>query len=62
MTYTLTQQEIANPMLRLALPGVRRLTWRVAIPIFAGRGFRSLLTAAEARASQRTGTAAANAE
>lgn len=52
VTYTLTQQEVANPMLRLALPGIRWLTWRVAIPMFAGRGLRNLVAAAEARAAQ----------
>jgi hypothetical protein len=47
VTYTMTQKQISNPMLRLALPGVRQLTWIVAIPMFAGRGFGNLLSDAE---------------
>ena len=54
VTYTLTQLDLVNPMLRLALPGVREMTWRFAIPMFAGRGFRNLLAAAEARQSMTT--------
>jgi hypothetical protein len=55
VTYTMTQLQIANPFLRLALPVIRHLTWRFAIPMMAGRGFRNLLVAAEApmRASHR---------
>jgi hypothetical protein len=47
VTYTLTQLAVTDPMLRMALPGIRWMTWRVAIPMFAGRGFRSLLALAE---------------
>jgi Polyketide cyclase / dehydrase and lipid transport len=50
VTYTLTQEEIVRPMLRLGLPGVRLLTWRIGIPMLAGRGFRNLLVAAAERA------------
>ncbi|HKV89174.1 MAG TPA: SRPBCC family protein [Candidatus Dormibacteraeota bacterium] len=50
VTYTMTQEKIANPFLRLALPVIRQLTWRVALPMFAGRGFRNLLGDAEAAA------------
>lgn len=50
VTYTLTELAIANPMLRMSLPGIRQMTWQVAIPMFAGRGLRSLL----ALAAQRT--------
>ena len=50
VTYTLTQLAIANPMLRLALPGIRQLTWRLAIPLLAGRGLRNLLALTEERA------------
>jgi hypothetical protein len=50
VTYTMTQEEIANPFLRLGLPVMRQLTWRFAIPMMAGRGFRNLLAAAEATA------------
>ena len=51
VTYSMTQEQISNPMLRLALPGVRQMTWIVAIPMFAGRGFRNLLAEAESRAA-----------
>jgi hypothetical protein len=52
VAYTMTQEEIANPFLRLALPVIRQLTWRFAIPMMAGRGFRNLLIAAEAPANR----------
>jgi hypothetical protein len=47
VTYSFTQLEISNPVLRLGLPVVRMMTWAVAIPYFAGRGFRNLLATAE---------------
>jgi len=50
VTYTQTQERITNPMLRLALPVIRQMMWRVGIPMFAGRGFRNLLRDAEASA------------
>ena len=50
VTYTFTQEDIARPMLRLGLPVVRDVMWRFAIPMFAGRGFRNLLTLGESRA------------
>ncbi|MBJ7597149.1 MAG: hypothetical protein DLM67_21700 [Candidatus Nephthysia bennettiae] len=50
VTYTLTQLSIAHPMLRMALPGIRQLTWRMAIPMFAGRGLLILIAVAEERA------------
>jgi hypothetical protein len=47
VSYTFTQLDASNPFLRLALPGVRAMTWRVGIPFLAGRGFRNLLATAE---------------
>jgi len=47
--YTFTEESVARPMLRLGLPVMRNMTWRFAIPMFAGRGFRNLLAAAEAK-------------
>jgi hypothetical protein len=47
ISYVLTQLEISNPSLRLALPVVRTMTWRVGLPFMAGRGFRNLLAMAE---------------
>jgi hypothetical protein len=51
VTYTLTQLAIANAMLRLALPGIRQLTWRLAIPLLASRGLRNLVALTEERAA-----------
>ena len=48
VTYTFTQERIVNPVLRLGLPVMRDMSWRVMIPMFAGRGFRNLLADAEA--------------
>jgi len=42
---------------RLGMPGVRTMTWRFAIPMFAGRGFRNLLAAAS-KANPRVHAAA----
>ena len=47
VTYTMTQLSASNPFLRLSLPGVRSMVWRVALPFMAGRGFRNLLANAE---------------
>jgi len=49
VTYTFTQLEASHPFLRMALPVVRAMTWRVGIPFLAGRGFRRLLATAERR-------------
>lgn len=49
--YTLTQLDVLNPFLRLALPMVRTMTWRLGIPFLAGRGFRNLVALAEQNAS-----------
>lgn len=54
VTYEMTQLSLANPFLRLGLPVVRALSWRVALPFMAGRGFRNLLAMAE-RSAQRGG-------
>jgi hypothetical protein len=59
VTYTMTQEQIANPFLRLALPVIRQLTWRFAIPMLAGRGFRNLLVDAEAPPNEISERAAA---
>jgi hypothetical protein len=54
VSYVFTQLEAVNPFLRLALPVVRTMTWRVGIPFLAGRGFRNLLALAEQSASLET--------
>jgi len=51
VSYELTQLDAVNPLLRLALPFVRTMTWRVGIPFMAGRGFRNLLALAEQAAN-----------
>jgi hypothetical protein len=50
VTYTMQQESISRPMWRLAVPGIRWMTWHFAIPMFAGRGFRNLIAMAEVRA------------
>ena len=48
VTYTLTQLELARPMLRWAIPGMSRMTWLMT-PMFTTRGVRNLLAMAEER-------------
>src|SRR5260370_32841850 len=50
VSYSLTELAMANPMLRMALVGMRQMTWRGAIPLVSGRGFRDLPTLAPGRA------------
>ena len=54
VSYAFTQQDVSNPFLRLGLPVIRTLTWRVGVPFLAGRGFRNLLAMAEQTASLPT--------
>jgi hypothetical protein len=49
VSYTFTQLDTAHPFLRLGLPVVRAITWRIGIPYLAERGFRNLLATAERR-------------
>ena len=49
VSYSMTQLAISNPLLRLGLPVVKTLTWRLGIPFLAGRGFRNLLANSEER-------------
>ncbi|MGA7989188.1 MAG: SRPBCC family protein [Candidatus Dormiibacterota bacterium] len=51
VTYTFTELATSHPFLRLGLPIIRTLTWRLGIPYLAGRGFRNLVATAERRAS-----------
>ncbi len=53
LTYELTQERITNPLLRLGLPVIRRITWKVALPWFAGRGFSNLVRDAESAVAVR---------
>jgi len=50
VSYSMTQLELSNPLLRLGLPVVKDMTWRFGIPFMAGRGFRNLLAISEQRA------------
>ncbi|HEY8747843.1 MAG TPA: hypothetical protein VIM11_07705 [Tepidisphaeraceae bacterium] len=50
VSYSMTQLTMSNPSLRLGLPVAKNLSWRLAIPFMAGRGFRNLLAVAEQRA------------
>lgn len=52
--YTCTQLDALDPILRLGLPVVRTMMWRLGIPFMASRGFRNLLAIAERRT--RTGS------
>lgn len=54
VSYTMVEESLERPMLRLALPGIRRMMWRAGIPMFAGRGFRNLLASAESVARHGT--------
>jgi len=47
VTYTMTELSGSNLLLRLSLPGVRNMTWRVGVPFMAGIGFRNLVAQAE---------------
>jgi hypothetical protein len=58
VSYVLTQVEVVDPFLRLALPVVRTMTWRVGIPFLAGRGFRNLVALAEQGAKLQTASQA----
>ena len=60
VSYTMTQLAASNPLLRLGLPVVKELTWRLGIPFMAGRGFRNLVAFAEQRA--RSGSLAGPAQ
>lgn len=51
LTYTMTQLSGSNLLLRLRLPGLRNMTWRVGVPFMAGRGFSNLVAHAERSAS-----------
>lgn len=52
VTYTFTQEDLVNPFLRLGLPLVRTVTWRLGLPFLAGRGFRNLLAISEESAKR----------
>ncbi len=47
VTYTFRQVQASQPMLRLSVPLVRDMVWRVGIPFMMRRGFDNLLAMAE---------------
>jgi hypothetical protein len=47
--YSLRQESIVNPMLRLSLPVVRDITWKVGMPLMLRGGLRNLVRSAERR-------------
>jgi len=49
VTYTLRQESITSPILRMRLPLVRTMCWKIGIPVLGQRGFRTLLRFAEHR-------------
>jgi hypothetical protein len=51
VSYSFTELDRSHPLLRLGVPVVRAITWRVGIPFMAGRGFRNLLVMAEQSAN-----------
>jgi hypothetical protein len=50
--YTFRQEKVSNPMLRLALPIVRTMTWKFGMPFMMKGGFNNLLHDAERQASR----------
>lgn len=53
VTYTLTEERSVHPLLRVAVPGVRELTWATGVRYMAGRGLRNLVRVAEDRGASR---------
>jgi hypothetical protein len=57
VTYVFTQEWISQPMLRLSLPVVGSMSWRMGMPFMMKRGFDNLLRMAETRTSPVRGVA-----
>lgn len=55
VTYTMTQEQVVHPLLRLGLPVIRQMMWAFGIPMFAGRGFRNLVAESEVAAATASG-------
>jgi hypothetical protein len=51
VAYTFRQERISNPLLRLSLPLVKTMTWKVGIPFMMRQGFDNLLDMAESQAA-----------
>jgi len=56
VTYRLREAKVANPPLRMRLPMMRAMSYRMMIPYYCGRGFKNLLRSAERR-DARSGVA-----
>ena len=50
--YTFRQEDLVDPMLRLSLPIVRDMSWKVGMPMMMLPGLRNLVRAAEAQAAR----------
>ncbi len=49
VAYTITEEDSRHPLLRVALPGIREVTWATGVRVMAGRGLRNITKLAEAR-------------
>jgi hypothetical protein len=49
--YTFRQEDLVGPMLRLGLPIVRDMSWKVGMPMMMRPGLRNLVRTAEVRAA-----------
>jgi hypothetical protein len=49
--YTFRQEDLVDPLLRLSLPIVRDVSWKVGMPMMMRPGLRNLVRAGEARAA-----------
>jgi len=50
--YTFRQEDLVDPMLRLSLPIVRDVSWKVGMPMMMLTGLRNLVRVAEAQAAR----------
>jgi hypothetical protein len=51
VSYRFRQEDLVDPMLRLSLPIVRDMSWKVGMPMMMRPGLRNLVRAAESRAA-----------
>jgi len=57
--YTLRQERVVHPMLRMRVPIVRDVVWKFGLPMMLGRGLRNLARAAEGHVANEERTDAA---
>jgi len=51
ITYTMTELRSAHPMLRMAIPGLRAMTWATGVRLMARRGAHNIARLASQRAA-----------